>query len=88
MGSVQGFLEIALLDHTQTLCCFMRPYPRQAIGLQFDPDRDRVRLCLADLLWISLACPQAPQFVLDMVADFMGNHIGRREIAARAKPVP
>ena len=65
----------------------MRPEPRQAIGLKLHPHLERIGLMLARACAQLLHLAQDAQFILDVMGDFMGDHICRGEVSFGAKPV-
>ncbi len=86
MRRVQGFLKVARFQNA-LLVCVVAPYARKAIGLKLDAHRRLVGLRLAHLLAHLVEFRQDAQKILDMVAHFMRQNIGLREIARSAKAI-
>ena len=62
-----------------------RPDAREAIGLQFGPDAERVRSRIAAALALRIHFRENAQQILHVVADFVRDHIGVRELAGCAQ---
>ena len=84
-GGAYASLDIPLLDQI-SLRCGIRPDAGEAIRLQFQADRQRIRLRRASLLE-GLDLVGDAQDLLDMMADLMGQHVGLGEFAGRPEPV-
>ena len=63
------------------------PDPGEAVGLELDANGDRVapRLARAGPLLPHLL--RDSQLLLNVMADFVGDHVGARELARRSKPL-
>ena len=83
-GRRHGLLDVAGVEQLPFLIGVGRPDAGQAIGHQFDPDRDRVGLGAARVLLRRVGLGENAEQVLDMVADLVGDHVGVGEIAAAA----
>lgn len=80
-GAVHRLLDVALLEAAEELVLVVAPYACQEVCLKLQTDAVFVgrhfigtRAYIVDLL-------QDTEFVLDMVADFVRDHIGVREIS-------
>ncbi len=85
-GRSEGLVDVALLEEAP-LAGGMRPDPGQAVGLQLEPDRERVGPRRAALLLGAHLVGQA-QEMLDVVADLVGQHVRLREVPGRAESAP
>src|SRR6187399_2027392 len=83
----QRCFDIAGFDESRTLLFFaVDPDARKAIRLQLDLDLQRIGFRLAaGLLLQPLHARQDAEQVLDMMAGFMRDDIGRREFARAAR---
>ena len=85
-GGAEPFLDVARLENVPL---FRRPAPdpREAIGLQLQPHRQRVRLIRIGLLQLAHLVRDAED-LLHVVADLVGDHIGLREVAGSPEAPP
>lgn len=82
---VQGLLQVAGFDRAKDRLGLMRPDSGQAVGLQFDTHRNRVRIGLTGTLARRIRLPEDAQFVLNVMGDLVRDDIGRGKVAARTK---
>ncbi len=66
----------------------VRPDAGQAVGLQFQANRQRIGLALADALLHRMHFARNSQQVLDVMTDFVGDDVRLREIAGRPETRP
>ena len=59
------------------------PHPRQAVGLQLEPNRQQVGLALGHALAGLLHLVRDPQQVLHVMTHFMRDHVGLGEVPLR-----
>lgn len=59
------------------------PNTGETVGLQFEFNRKGIGLFFADLLLHFVDFRQNAEQVLNVMADFMGNNVGKRGIAGR-----
>ena len=57
------------------------PNPREAIGLKLDPNLEPVSSYPVQFLLHLLRLGQNTQEILDMMPNFMSNHVSLRELA-------
>ena len=86
-GGVQRRLDIALLDDVLGAVGMIGPDTGEAVGLQLYPDRDRIRPPLVAPGVFGVRPLQNAEFVLNMMTDLVGNHIGFGELPGRVQPV-
>ena len=87
-GGAQGRLDVALLDERRLALALeifvltIGPDTRKAVGLQLDLDLDVIcfRLAAGNALRV-LRLRQNTEQVLHVMTDFMGDHVGLRELA-------
>ena len=63
--------------------CVGGPHPGIAVGLKLNPDLNRIACGLGWRAMGTLRLARASRQILDMVADFVRDHIGHGEIARR-----
>src|SRR5262252_148236 len=89
-GRLQRRFDIACFDERrltlspEAVVLVFRPYPREAIGLQFDLHLKVIRLRAAHALLPPLHLRKDPQKVLHVMTDLVGDHIGLRKLAGLA----
>src|SRR5690606_18625570 len=79
----QPFLHVAGLEHLARAMRMVGPHPRQAVGLQLEPNRQQVGLSLGLALAGLLHLVRDPQQVLYVMTHFVRDHVGLCEIALR-----
>ena len=87
-GGAQGRLDVALLDERRLALALeifvltIGPDARKAVGLQLDLDLDVIcfRLAAGNALRV-LRLRQNAEEVLHVMTDFVGDHVGLRELA-------
>jgi len=80
---VDGRFDVSFVDQMPLLGS-VRPNPGEAIGLEFKPNRERVRL--AGILFLKpVDFRLNAEDLLHMVAELMGDHIGLSELAGRTE---
>src|SRR3954469_11933158 len=80
---VQALLDIALLQNLAHTVGAIGPDAGDAVRLQFDPDRDRVRSPFVAALALGVRGLQNAKLVLHVVADFVSDHVGLGKIPRR-----
>jgi hypothetical protein len=84
---LHGCLDIAGLDKPPLVLRVVCPHPGEAVGLQFDPHLQVIGLHLIHTALCRLYLGQDAKQVLHMMANFVGDHVGLRELAALASDV-
>ena len=84
-GGVQAFLDIAPLQDLAHSVGAIGPDAGDAVRLQFDPDRDRVRSPLVAARALGVRGLQDAELVLHVVPDFVSDHIGLGKIPRRVQ---
>src|SRR3954465_15933041 len=79
----KALLRIAGLQHLP-LRRGMAPHARIAVGLQLEPDRERVTLRRV-ALHQALHTLALPEHVLHVVSDLVGDHVRLREVSGRSE---
>ena len=74
-GGVYGLLNIALFERSQFFGGIARPNARKTVRLQFDHHRNAVGFVGRALLTDRGRLLKNAKLILDMVADFVRNHI-------------
>jgi hypothetical protein len=78
---------VAWFDKFPCLLRVVRPYSGRAIGLQFDPHLDSVRIRFVHTLVRFLGFGQDSEQILHVVTDFVRDHIGLRELTGLASDI-
>ena len=81
-GSKHGFLNVFGFEDV-VVDGVVSPNTGETVGLQFEFDGKGIGLFLADLLLHFVDFRQNAEQVLNVMADFMGNNVGKRSIAGR-----
>ena len=85
-GGVEGFFQVALLKQLACLRA-VGPYTGQAVGLQLHHHGEAVGIAFVHAGAGTVYALHGAVEVLHVVADFMGNHIGKSRITRRAELV-
>ena len=80
----QRAFDVAGLKDLPFVVGVVGPHAGQAVGLQLDPDGQRVGLSLAHPLLHVVDLVENPQHVLHVMADLVRHHIGISEFTAAA----
>lgn len=75
-------LHVPPLEYLLRLICLVGPQPREAVGLQLQPDRKRVALALVSLSTQAIDLLHHAEQILHMVPDLVRDHIGAAKITA------
>ena len=83
---VQGLFEVPLFQYLPAALSAVGPHASEAVGLQLEPHRKLIGLCPATgLLLGTLHIRGEAKQVLDVMPDFVRDHVGLCEIARGAK---
>src|SRR6185369_7332065 len=85
-GGFQRLVDVAGFDQPAFLIGVVGPHAGEAVGLQFHPHGQGVGFALAHVGAGFADLSLDAQYVLHVMADLVGDHIGLREIAGRAEP--
>src|SRR5678815_4849468 len=86
-GGAEGFVEVAFFQDVAGLVGVVGPDAGETVGLQLHPDRQRVGFPgVAAAANVLHALGDAEES-LDVVADFVGNHVGLGEVTGSAEAI-